>query len=350
VKPEQEILDWWYLNWFTPATFSGFEWGNAQFLFGLILIPLLFLLRWLLGWRNRSKLTVALPQAEVRSNWKTWWSRLIPEFVLALSLILIIIAAARPQRTNEIIEQFTEGIDLILAVDVSASMQLQDLEPNRLEAAKQVAAEFVKNRSHDRIGVVVFAGQAFSLAPLTADHELLQGTLSEIAFGMISEDGTAIGSALAVSTNRLRESESPSKVVILISDGENTAGNLDPLTAAQLANAYDIRIYSIGVGQDGRVLLSSDSSGHKKYVDTRMEESTLREIARLANGSFYRADSKNTLEQVFKEIDRLEKSPVSKTSYRSTSDFYTVYLAWGICFWLLWLLLKSTYLSNALED
>src|SRR5690606_20444389 len=163
-------------------------------------------------------------------------------------LIMLVIALARPQRSNERVEQFTEGIDIMLVLDISESMDLQDFTPNRLEAAKATAIEFINGRVGDRIGMVVFAGEAYSLAPLTNDYELLTDLVKEISFSMMEAKGTAIGSALASGTNRMKESESASKVMILLSDGESNAGNVDPLFAANLAAALDIKIYTIAMG------------------------------------------------------------------------------------------------------
>src|SRR3982750_3378990 len=164
-----------------------------------------------------------------------------------LSVMLIFTALARPQKTNEKVEQWTEGIDIMIALDISQSMLMEDFTPNRLEAAKKVALNFINGRKQDRIGLVVFSGDAFSLTPLTTDYDLLKTYLNELNFDMIEKMGTAIGSAMAVVTNRMRESDSKSKVCILLSDGENTAGNIDPIKASQLAAAYGIKIYTIVV-------------------------------------------------------------------------------------------------------
>src|SRR5258706_3998081 len=221
-----KTMDPWYsLSWFDPATLSGYTWQNPLFLYGLLLIPLLFITRWLIRYFLNQKLPVALVKSELRETPLTLF-RFLPEFILAAMMALVLVALARPQKTNEKVEQWTDGIDIMLAIDISQSMQIEDFTPNRLEAAKNVARDFIKGRLQDRIGIVVFSGDAFSLAPLTTDYALLNSYLNDISFDMIENRGTAIRSALALVTNRIRQSESKSKVCILLSDGDNTAGAL----------------------------------------------------------------------------------------------------------------------------
>jgi len=257
---------------------------------------------------------------------------------------------ARPQKTSEILERNSEGIDIILLLDISESMKMKDLVPDRLEAAKAVAKDFVKGRIQDRIGLVVFSGEAFSLCPLTSDYELLNRFIEDIDFSMIQKPGTAIGLAIGVATNRLMDSKAKSKVMILLSDGDNTAGNIDPLTAAKLAAGYRSRIYTIGVGKDGRVLVGSDPFGNEQYVENSMDESTLREIAGIGGGKYYRAADNEGLKGIFSTIDKLEKSEYKEKRYKNTSDYYQVYLQWAILFFLVWMLLKSTFITNPIED
>jgi Ca-activated chloride channel homolog len=202
----------------------------------------------------------------------------------------------------------------------------------------------------DRIGMVVFAGDAYSLAPLTTDYDLLRESIDAIGFKMIPNDGTAIGSALAVAINRMRDSNAKSKVIILISDGENTAGSLDPELAAQLAYGYGIKLYTIGIGKDGQVPYDVDGSGKLLYVETQMDESNLRQIARIGEGQFFRADSRNALQQVFQQINRMEKTEVTEKRFHDTQDYYQVYLKWALLLLLVWMLLKNTFIANVLED
>jgi len=275
---------------------------------------------------------------------------LLPDIILSLVVVLLLISLARPQKTNDKVEQWTEGIDIMLAIDISQSMQIEDFTPNRLEAAKDVARDFIKGRTQDRIGIVVFSGDAFSLAPLTTDYELLNSYLNEVNFEMIENRGTAIGSAMAVVTNRMRESESKSKVCILLSDGDNTAGNIDPITAAELAAAYNIKTYTIVVGKEGLVPFGKDYFGRPHMVENTVDESTLRKIAEIGSGQFFRATDNQALIQVFKKIDQYEKAEIKETRFKDTSDYYFIYLRWAIALFLIWLMLKSTFMSNVLQD
>jgi Ca-activated chloride channel homolog len=342
-------LSYWSLDWFSPSTLRGFTWTNVLFLYAIALVPLLLTARWLWRYFFNQKLPIALTKSDLKSSPLTLL-RLVPEILLGLVTVLILIALARPQKTNEKVEQWTEGIDIMLAIDISQSMQIEDFTPNRLEAAKNVARDFIKGRLQDRIGIVVFSGDAFSLTPLTTDYTLLNAYLNEMNFDMIESRGTAIGSALAVVTNRMRESESKSKVCILLSDGDNTAGNIDPITSAELAAAYNIKIYTIVVGKEGMVPFGKDFFGRPNMVENTVDESTMRKIADIGAGEFFRATDNQALLQVFKKIDQYEKAEIKETRFKDTSDFYFIYLRWAIILFLIWLLLKSTFLSNVLQD
>ncbi len=345
-----EMLDPWYsLNWFFPSTLNSFTWESKLYLYLLLAIPLLFVARWAIRYFFNQKLPVAFLKSDLKSSPITWL-RLVPELLISLVLCFLLTALARPQRTNEKVEQWTEGIDIMLAIDISQSMQIEDFEPNRLTAAKEVARDFIKGRLQDRIGIIVFAGDAFSLAPLTTDYRLLNSYLDDISFEMIESRGTAIGSALAVVTNRMRESKSKSKVCILLSDGDNTAGNIDPITSAELAAAYDIKIYTIIVGQEGMVPFGKDYFGRPNMVENTIDESTMRKIAEIGAGEFFRVTDNEALKNVFSRIDQYEKAEIQETRFKDTSDYYFIYLKWAILFFLLWLLLKSSFLSNALQD
>jgi Ca-activated chloride channel family protein len=229
-------------------------------------------------------------------------------------------------------------------------MMIEDFTPNRLEAAKEVARNFINGRVQDRIGLVVFAGDAFSLSPLTTDYELLRSYLDEITFEMIEAKGTAIGSAMAVVTNRMSESETKSKVCILLSDGENTSGNIDPITAAELASAYGIKIYTIVVGKEGMVPYGKDFFGRPQMIENTIDETTMRKMADIGSGQFFRATDNQALEQVFARINKYEKAEIKETRFKDTSDYYVIYLQWAMALFLLWLLLKSTFITNVLQD
>lgn len=340
---------WYSWQWFAPETVAGFTWEQPLYLYGLIALPFILVARWVIRYLTNQKLPVAWVKSDIHSS-RAAWVRVLPDLILIIVASLLLVALARPQKTNEKVEQWSEGIDIMLALDISQSMQIEDFHPNRLEAAKSVARDFIKGRIQDRIGIVVFAADAFSLAPLTTDYDLLFAYLKDINFDMIQISGTAIGSALAVCTNRMRESEAKSKVCILISDGDNRGGNIDPITAAELAAAYGIKMYTIIVGKEGRVPFGKDYFGRPQMVENTVDETTMRKIADIGSGEFFRVEDDQTLRQVFAKIDQYEKAEIKESRYRDTTDFYHVYLAWAICFFLLWLLLKSTFISNVLQD
>ena len=346
---DDQLNSWFSFDWFTPSTLNTFTWENPVFLYVAAAVPLLFFFRWVIRYKFNQKLPVAVTQKDLHVSPLTL-IRLIPEILLMLALALILTALARPQKTNEKVEQWTEGIDIMIALDISQSMQIEDFTPNRLDAAKAVARKFIEGRIQDRIGIVVFSGDAFSLAPLTTDYELLKSYLDEISFEMIENRGTAIGSALAVVTNRMGESESKSKVCILLSDGDNTAGNIDPITAAELASAYNIKIYTIVVGKEGLVPYGKDFFGRPNMIENTVDESTMRKIAEIGSGEFFRATDVQALGQVFARIDQYEKAEIKETRFKDTSDYYFIYLQWAVALFLIWLLLKSTFVSNVLQD
>lgn len=341
--------NWLDISWFSWSKLQAFDWENPLFLYLIPAVPLVFALRWLMHMRFRQKLDVALPEGKLNKDY-TAYLRYIPNLLFMLSLALMLVALARPQLTNEQVEQWTEGIDIMLVLDISESMQIEDFTPNRLEAAKKVANEFISGRFQDRIGMVIFSGEAISYAPLTTDYELLYSLISNIDFNMIGKGGTAIGSAIAVGINRMIESDSKSKVMILLSDGENTAGSIDPVTSANMAYAYNIKIYTIGVGKEGKVPFGTDMFGRPRYIEQSLDEKMLREIASIGQGQYFRATNNQALEQIFSLIDKYEKAEIKENRYKDTKDFYFVYLTYATLFLLGWIFTKSTFLTNALED
>lgn len=340
---------WYSLEWFTPSTLRAFTWENIFFLYLLPAVPFVFAARWLLRYKFNQKLPIAVTQKDFHVS-PVNLVRLLPEFLLMFVLALLVLSLARPQRSNEKVEQWAEGIDIMIALDISQSMEIEDFTPNRLEAAKDVARKFIKGRVQDRIGLVVFAGDAFSMSPLTTDYELLQAYLNDITFELIEAKGTAIGSAMAVVTNRMAESETKSKVCILLSDGENTSGNIDPITAAELASAYGIKIYTIVVGKEGMVPYGKDFFGRPQMIENIIDETTMRKIAEIGSGEFFRAADNQALEKVFSRINKYEKAEIKETRFKDTSDYYVIYLHWAIALFLLWLMLKSSFITNVLQD
>ncbi|MBZ4652477.1 MAG: BatA type, partial [Proteiniphilum sp.] len=240
------------------------------------------------------------------------YMRHFPFLLRLLSIALVIIVIARPQSVSSWEESETQGIDIVLALDVSGSMLAQDLKPDRLQAAKKVAAEFITDRSNDNIGLVIFAGESFTQCPLTTDHKVLLNLLDDINFGMI-DDGTAIGLGLATSVNRLKESQSQSKVVILLTDGTNNSGQIAPLTAADLARSYGIRVYTVGVGTKGMAPtpVNTPFGIRMQNMPVDIDEETLTEIAAITGGQYFRAQDTEGLRQVYNEIDEMEKYLIS---------------------------------------
>jgi Ca-activated chloride channel family protein len=339
--------NWFSIKWFNVYELFKYEWENEYILLLLLSIPLFFLIKLLFNKNNF--IEVSIPSSNL-IKYKFSLLRLIPNSIFILSIIYIIISLARPQKSNEKVEKWSEGIDIMLVIDISESMQIEDFKPNRLESAKNVAKEFINGRFQDRIGLVVFSGESYSRCPLTTDYILLNEYVDEISFDLISSRGTAIGSAIAIATNRMRESKSKSKILILLSDGDNTAGNIDPVTSAQIAKAYGIKIYSIAIGKNGKVPFGKDYFGRTRYVENSLDEKNLREIATITNGKFYRASNNSSLENIFNVIDEFEKTEIKENRYKNTVDYYQYYLLWSIVLFLFYILLKSTFINNIIKD
>ncbi|PDH42048.1 MAG: hypothetical protein CND83_02285 [Rhodothermaeota bacterium MED-G19] len=339
--------NWFSLKWFSLNQLLSYEWAYYKILYLLLLIPIAYIVSRLLN--KKITYQVSIPKSKLK-NLSYSFFRIIPNLLFICSLIMVILSLARPQKSNEKVDRWSEGIDIMLVVDISESMQIEDFSPNRLESAKSVAKKFIDGRFQDRIGLVVFSGESYSRCPLTSDYTLLKKYIDEINFDLISTRGTAIGSAIAIATNRMRESKSKTKILILLSDGDNTAGNIDPKTAAEIAKAYGIKIYSIAIGKNGKVPFGKDYFGRPRYVENSLDEKNLRDIAKTTEGKFYRASNNTSLENIFSEIDEFEKSEIKENRYKNTVDFYQYYLLWGIIFILLFIFIKSTYLNNILKD
>lgn len=339
--------NWFSLKWFNVSELFNYEWENQSILLLILIIPLILLIKYFINKKNF--IEVSIPSNDLK-KYKFSMLRLIPNTIFLLSLIYIIISLGRPQKSNEKVEKWSEGIDIMLVIDISESMQIEDFKPNRLESAKNVAKEFINGRFQDRIGLVIFSGESYSRCPLTTDYILLNEYVDEISFDLISSRGTAIGSAIAIATNRMRESTSKSKIMILLSDGDNTAGNIDPRTAAQIAKAYGIKIYSIAIGKNGKVPFGKDYFGRTRYVENSLDEKNLREIATITSGKFYRASNNSSLEKIFEVIDEFEKSEIKENRYKNTVDYYQYYLLWAIILFLIYILIKSTFLNNIIKD
>lgn len=271
--------------------------------------------------------------------------RRLPEVLRVIAVVLCIVALARPQERNVVVERSTEGIDIMLVLDISTSMRARDFHPNRFEAARDVAAEFVQNRNSDRVGLIVFAGKAFTQVPLTIDYPFLQQMLREVQMGMV-EDGTAIGNALAIATNRLKDSEADSKVVILLTDGQNNRGEVDPRTAADVARSVGVRVYTVGVGTTEPVLDEPASPFRDRASTATLEidEESLRFIAETTGGAFFLASDRSGLRSIYADIDDLERTDVEEITYTQYGERFAFFLWPALGLVLLEVLLSSTIL------
>lgn len=265
--------------------------------------------------------------------------------ILAISLLIIILA--RPQASNVLQDVSTEGIDIMIALDISGSMLARDFKPDRLEASKNVATEFISGRPYDRMGLVVFSGESFTQCPLTTDHAVLINLLREVHSGMI-EDGTAIGMGLATSVSRLKDSEAKSKVIILLTDGVNNRGEIAPLTAAGIAGTYGIRVYTIGVGSQGTAPYPVQTPFGARYqnMPVEIDEAVLKEIARTTGGRYFRATDNDKLRQVYAEIDQLEKSKIDIRQYTRKEEKYLIPAIFAFSLLGLEILTRNTLLRN----
>ncbi len=275
--------------------------------------------------------------------------RHLPFVTASLGLGLLLMAMARPQSEDNWQDVQREGIDIVIALDISASMLAKDLKPDRLEASKRVAMDFIDGRQNDRIGLVVYEGDAFTQCPITTDHRVLKELFADVHSGLI-DGGTAIGMGLATALNRLRESEGKSKVVILLTDGVNNAGTVQPNDAAQIAAQLGVRVYTIGVGTTGKALspVARYATGQYRYdhVDVEIDENTLRNIASTTGGKYFRATDEGKLKDIYAEIDQLERTRIKVTEHRSKNEEYFPFAAWGGALLLFAFVLDRTILRT----
>lgn len=303
---------------------------HPGFLFLLLLLPLLL---WYLAQKNSGRICFS-DLSIGRQIAPSFWVRSLPflNFARFLVIVLMIFALTRPQSSHSREQITSEGIDILLLLDISGSMRAEDFKPdNRLHAAKAVIHDFLDNRQNDRIGLVVFAGESFTQCPLTLDYQVLGNLLLNVKIGML-EDGTAIGDALANATNRLRHSTAKSKIAILLTDGENNTGTIDPLTAAQAAKALGIKVYTIGMGKEGGAFIPyHDPIFGLQYSTTRtyVDEETLKQIAEITDGRYFRATDNQKLSEIYEEINQLETTKIEVTEYTRYKELaaYPLFLA-----------------------
>ncbi len=310
-----------------------YRFADPLYLVLLVVVPLLTVWYARLGRRQGASLRYSslapITQADRRRNGRY---RHILFALRALALIFLIVAFARPQSGVTAETVTTDGIDIVLTLDLSSSMLAEDIQPNRIEAVKQVAADFVRGRRNDRIGIVVFAGGAFTQAPLTLDYDVVATILGELEVGIL-EDGTAIGMGIATAVRRLQDSDAASKVIVLLTDGRNNRGEIDPVTAAQMAKALDVRVYAIGAGTQGMARMPvSDPLFGRRYAQVRVDidEATLKETAELTGGRYFRATDRASLERIYEEIDALETTEIELEQFTRYGELFHLPLILGL--------------------
>ncbi len=322
--------------------------ANIEYFFLLLLlIPYVV---WYIMKHKKNEATLQISDAHVYAHTpKSYKNYLLhaPFVLRIIALILIIVILARPQTTNSWQNSEIQGIDIMLAIDVSTSMLSEDLKPNRLEAAKDVAAEFINGRPNDNMGLTMFAGESFTQCPLTVDHAVLLNLIKDVKCGVI-EDGTAIGMGIANAVTRLKDSKAKSKVIILLTDGTNNKGDISPLTAAEIAKTYGIRIYTIGIGTNGMAPYPYQVGGTVQYVNMPVEidEKTLTQIAATTDGNYFRATSNSKLKEIYGEIDKLEKTKLNVKQYSKREEEYRWFALAAFFCVLLEVLLRNSILKK----
>ncbi len=307
--------------------FNNIEFANPGYLYLLIIVPLLGLWYWYKHGHDQATLQVSDTNGFMPGSLSVKQFLYFSLYLFRLAAIaLLIIVLARPQSHMRRQDVTIEGIDIVLALDVSGSMLAMDLKPDRLEAAKDVAKEFISGREDDRFGLVIFSGESFTQCPLTTDHRVVKDLFGDVKSGMI-EDGTAIGDGLATAVSRLKESTAVSKVIILLTDGVNNMGSVDPLSAAEIAKVYGVRVYTIGVGTMGKAPypVQTPFGIQTQYVDVKIDEQLLQQVAEMTEGRYFRATSNKKLRDIYDEIDKLEKSKIDVAEIKRTNEEFFPY-------------------------
>src|SRR4030066_812310 len=328
--------------------FNDITFAYPWVLYSLIVLPLMFIWYWFRGRKKEPSINYSSLKIfkSVSPNWKERL-RHFPCILRCIAIGLFIVALARPQSFSSGENIYAEGIDIAIVLDISGSMLAEDFRPNRLDAAKNVIDEFIQGRSTDRIGLVIFSRDAFTQCPLTIDYSVLRNLLGDIKTGMI-EDGTAIGNGIANGVNRLKDSKAKSKVMILLTDGVNNAGEVDPISAAQIAKTFKIRVYTIGVGTRGEAPYPVQTPFGTRYqmVPVEIDEEMLTRIAGLTDGQYFRATKNRALSEIYEKIDKLEKTKIEITSYKNASEKYHSWLWGGLLLLLVELGISRTILRK----
>lgn len=321
---------------------------NPEYIFGLlVLIPVIY---WYIKEIHKSDASLQISShRNLGLSPKSMKLRLLhlPFILRVFAVVLIVIAIARPQSSNSWKTENTEGIDIVISLDISGSMLAEDFRPNRLEASKSVANEFILSRPNDNIGLVLFAGKSFTQCPLTTDHAVLVNLFNSIEYGMI-EDGTAIGLGLANAVNRLRTSQAKSKVVILLTDGDNNRGDIAPVAAGELAQTFGVRVYTIGVGSRGMVNIPVQTPMGRQYqqIESIFDERPLQEIAAMTGGKYFRATNNEKLRSIYQEIDQMEKTKINVREFSKKYEHYFLFALAGFILLVIEILLRNAYLKK----
>lgn len=331
--------------------FEGIYFANPNYLWLLLILPVV--LTWQIFSRNKTQPLLKMPSLSNFQEGSFFWARIFHGlFIFRLCAIgLIILAIARPQTVDISTRTKTnKGIDIVMAIDVSSSMLAQDLKPDRLTALKRVAAEFIEDRRSDRIGLVVYAGESYTKTPITSDKNIVKSSIREINFQGLIEDGTAIGMGLATSVNRLKDSKAKSKIIILLTDGVNNSGFIDPKIATELAVEFGIKTYTIGLGSNGTALAPVGilPNGKFKYGLTKVEidEALLKEIALKTGGIYFRATNNQKLEEIYQEINKLEKTEIEEFKYYNYEEKYRVLILLAIGFIIFEWIFRNTLFKS----
>lgn len=322
--------------------------NNPEYLFLLfLLIPVFFWYFWELRKSDASiQISSHKTIRDFPKSFRVYFLH-VPFALRVIALTLLILALARPQTSNQWRTEKTEGIDIMMALDISSTMLAEDLRPNRLEVAKNVATEFILARPNDNIGLVVFASQSFTQCPLTTDHAVLVNLFKSVEYGMI-EDGTAIGLGLANAVNRMKDSPTKSKVIILLTDGSNNRGEIAPATAAEIARTFGIRVYTIGVGSHGQVRIPVQTPMGTQYVttDSEFDETTLKDIAQTTGGEYFRATNAATLRSIYQQIDELEKTKIRVQEYSKKNEGYALFVLGALLCVILEILIRNLVIKS----
>lgn len=321
---------------------------NPEYLF--LLLALIPMIVWYLWEMRKSDASIQISSIKKMKDMpKTIRLRMrhLPFILRLLAIGMLVLAIARPQSSLNWRKESKEGIDIVMALDISGTMMAEDLRPNRLEAAKNVAIDFIQSRPNDNIGLVVFAAESFTQCPLTTDHAVLINLFSGIRYGMI-EDGTAIGLGLANAVTRIKESKAKSKVVILLTDGSNNRGEIAPVTAAEIAKTFGIRVYAIGVGSHGTVNVPIQTPFGVRYqrMKSEFDEETLKKIADITGGQYFRATNNAKLREVYQEIDNLEKTKINVQEFSNKSELYFIFALFAFLLLLTEIFLKNSWLKS----